>query len=1536
MIRYLLIVSALLFAWPAFAQDETPAEERSLFTNFLENQLSAPNRQIRISGIQGVLSSNARIGSITVADNDGVWLRIVNASINWSRSTLLLRQRLQINRLAAERIEFIRQPIPDESLPSPESSGFSVPELPVAINLDELDVPSMTFGEDVFGLGSEIALQGRIALADGALDTAMRIERLDGPGGLLNLTAAYSNQTEVLNLDLGLQEPEDGIVANLLGIEGRPPIELRMAGQGPLSELDVQLTLDTDEERVLAGIARLREQAEGLGFNAELEGRIATLIPPQFRDFFGEQSDLAVQGLAKDEGGIRIDALDLTSAALTLSAQAETEDDNFLSRLSLDATVDAGTGEPIVLPVPGGDTTVRQANLVLAYGVDAGEEWSGNLTVVELDTPELAVARTNVDFGGLARNLDDPANRSITFAIDGVLDGLTTASEEIGQALGEAITLDIAGEWEADAPITLERAGISAEAVDIDLAGEIAELAFNGTMAVVAENIAPFSGLADRDLSGALELRAEGEVRPISGAFDLTIDSSATELRIDDPVADSLLEGVSTITGRVARGETGLVADNLRIGNEQIELLADGTFATGEADFRYELSLADLSLVTDQAEGRIELEGRAVGSEGVIELSTLGSAPSGRLAGKQLTEGQIAFDGTLEGADLNGTLGASAFLDGVRVELASGISLDEATRRLTDLSFVAGGARASGFFTQYVETGLLEGQLEIAAADISTAAALALVEATGALNAQLSLSHFEGVQNAEISGRVENFSADETSLASATFEATIEDLFNVPAIDGALNASGLVAAGIEVATVEATASSSEGETEFDARAELENGAIAATRGMLAPEGEGFRLRLDDASFGRGTVSAQLRSPASLRIEGDVVEIDDLAIDIAGGAVTANGIVADQLDLDVNIRELPLSIANLVRADLGLGGTISGSANLSGPRDRPDVAFDLTGRGIEAAALEQAGLSSIAFDASGTTRTDVVDIQATITSPEGLRATASGAVPLGDGNIALDIGLQAFPLAVLNAVVPDQDLAGNLTGSARVTGALDDPRAQFELSASGIGAAPLREAGIGTLEASAAGSFANETVNLTSASVSGPAGLSASASGTIPLSGGGLSVNLSGQAPLSLANQFLIDRGTQFSGIVEFSGTVAGSLDRPDIGGTISTAGAQIIDPEANVGLNDINVTASLQGETVTLQSASANLAAGGSLSASGTISTNAEAGFPANISVSLNQARYADGDLVVATVSGQLGLQGPLTRDPTLSGNIEVERAEISVPENFGGGATAIDVRHRNPPPAVQETLRRARADDGTPVPTDSRPSVLRLDVTINAPNRIFIRGRGLDAEIGGNVRLTGPVNNIQPVGAFELIRGRLGILGQRITFDEGTVTLIGDLDPFIDFIARSQSGDTVVFITVRGRVSNLDISFSSQPELPEDEVLARLIFNRGISDLSPLQIAQLALAAAELAGGADTNLLGSLRDATGLDDIDLVTDDEGNVAVRAGRYIRDNVYVGVEAGAQGSTRGTINLDITEELRARGAVGTDGDSSLGLFFERDY
>ena len=226
-------------------------------------------------------------------------------------------------------------------------------------------------------------------------------------------------------------------------------------------------------------------------------------------------------------------------------------------------------------------------------------------------------------------------------------------------------------------------------------------------------------------------------------------------------------------------------------------------------------------------------------------------------------------------------------------------------------------------------------------------------------------------------------------------------------------------------------------------------------------------------------------------------------------------------------------------------------------------------------------------------------------------------------------------------------------------------------------------------------------------------------------------------------------------------------------------------------------------------------------------------------------------------------------------------------------------------------------------------------DVTVDAPARVFVRGRGIDAELGGQVRLTGPVSNIAPVGRFDLIRGRISILGQRIVFTEGSVTLIGNLDPTIRFVAETRANSVTVRIVVTGQAEDPTITFESDPTLPQDEVLAQLLFGRSVADLSAFQLAQLAAAVAELAGGGGgLNILDQIRVYAGLDNLEIVTDERGNPSAEAGRYIADNIYLGVRAG-ETSSGVTMNLDVTRNLKIRAGAYTD-ESTIGVFYEREY
>ena len=239
-----VLLCLLLFAAVASAQEEQ--EERSRFIRFVERQISTPDRQIRLGRIDGALSSDVQIDSITIADREGVWLRIEGAHLIWSRRALLGR-RLEIALLEAEEIAILRAPLAAEGASEPfEQPDFELPELPVVLNVDTVRVPRVDIAAGVVSAqGYELSVTGSVTLDDGVLDAGLEIERLDG-SGTLDLEAAFSNATQILDLNLSLSEPEDGIVANLLNLEGRPAVSFAIAGTGPLSDFSADIALAAD------------------------------------------------------------------------------------------------------------------------------------------------------------------------------------------------------------------------------------------------------------------------------------------------------------------------------------------------------------------------------------------------------------------------------------------------------------------------------------------------------------------------------------------------------------------------------------------------------------------------------------------------------------------------------------------------------------------------------------------------------------------------------------------------------------------------------------------------------------------------------------------------------------------------------------------------------------------------------------------------------------------------------------------------------------------------------------------------------------------------------------------------------------------------------------------------------------------------------------------------------------------------------------------------------------------------------------------
>jgi translocation and assembly module TamB len=451
---------------------------------------------------------------------------------------------------------------------------------------------------------------------------------------------------------------------------------------------------------------------------------------------------------------------------------------------------------------------------------------------------------------------------------------------------------------------------------------------------------------------------------------------------------------------------------------------------------------------------------------------------------------------------------------------------------------------------------------------------------------------------------------------------------------------------------------------------------------------------------------------------------------------------------------------------------------------------------------------------------------------------------------------------------------------------------------------------------------------------GPGQIDARLGGSLSPSSQSADLALSGSGRAALANLFIAPRSVD--GTVRYDLALRGPLQLSSLSGRVTLSQGRITDPGLGLALTDLEAIGQLGQGSLRL-SATSQLSSGGQLRVDGPIALTG--GFQADLALALQDLRLYDPELFDTRISGALTIAGPLAGGARIGGTLTLAETEIQVPSTgFASAAALMDIRHRNEPQAVRITRQRAGLLDqgGSNGSGAASGPDYPLAITILAPNQIFIRGRGIDAELGGQLTLGGTTRNVVPSGAFDLIRGRLDILGTRLVLDRASLQLEGSFTPLILVSASTQNGGITSTVTVQGPADDPEVTFTSSPELPQEEVLAQLLFGRGLENLSAFQALQLANAVATLAGRGGEGVVSRLRRSFGLDDLDIVADGDGSAALRAGKYISENVYTEVEVQQGGQTRLNLNLDLREGVTVKGRVGADGETGIGIFIERDY
>jgi translocation and assembly module TamB len=290
-----------------------------------------------------------------------------------------------------------------------------------------------------------------------------------------------------------------------------------------------------------------------------------------------------------------------------------------------------------------------------------------------------------------------------------------------------------------------------------------------------------------------------------------------------------------------------------------------------------------------------------------------------------------------------------------------------------------------------------------------------------------------------------------------------------------------------------------------------------------------------------------------------------------------------------------------------------------------------------------------------------------------------------------------------------------------------------------------------------------------------------------------------------------------------------------------------------------------------------------------------------------------------------------------VKGRIAFQSIDVRVPDRIPASSRPLaNTVHIDPTPAARARLALA-AKKNRRRQAARPPFNADLDVAISAPSRIFVRGRGIDAELGGDLTLAGDL--AQPVvkGAFQLRRGAFSIAGKRLDFTQGNIVFVGDAIPNLDFIAQSQTSDVTAQVAISGPADKPVFTFSSVPELPQDEVISRLLFSSASGSLTPIQALMLAQTVAELSGDGGPGVLEKMRRSLGVDSLDVQLGPDGSPRVGLSRYVMPNVSVGVRTGAKPTdSAATMSVDVTKRVRVQGEAGADGSATAGVAVQWDY
>ncbi len=1342
-----------------------------MITDRIAHYAPASGLRIDVGRIEGSLYGTARLHDVTLSDPKGPFLRVPDAELDW-RPFSWFRSGLDVRKLIAHRGLLLRRP----ELNPGDPDAPILPKFDIRIDRFELD--RLIIAKGIAGPQRRLDLIARVDIRSGR--ALIRSEgKIGGTDRLFALLDAAPARDK-FDLRLDYSAPAGGVLAALTGT--KQDLRARIIGAGSWRDWKGAALFEEGNTQLAA--FRLTNQA----------GRYAILGQAR--------ADGLLTGFARRAMGevISLDAR-WTQQSSVIDGRFSLAGQRLLATGAGKVDLASNSFDRFVLTARGSDPGL--------LGDGAQLQGATLNALIDGKFRDLSVEHTftaaQLGFGKL--RFDQLAQRGIA-RFDGAAwtVPLNLAASRIVTGNG-SIDPHLVGA-QGTGTLTLQGNRLSSDNLTLTVPGLGARLALRGDLQTGSFALAGPAAMRGFALPNLGAVNADAQIVFRIGAG-----------------SPWLLK--AQLAGRMTRSDnatlTSLAGTNLRfagalsVGQRQLLLIERGSLNAS----KLKLALSGRML----PDGRVSItgSGRHVDYGPFrIDASFAGEGP----------RAVLVFANPLPAAGLRDVrVALSPIPQGFRIETQGGSTLGPFSGTLGLFARSGGPTRIVVERLEVWKTSV-SGSVQL----VNDGADGTLALAGGGVDGTVRLIPRGGGQGFDLALTAKNarFGGDNPlSIAAGRISASGQIVGGKSTITGSAFGEGIAQGKLFIGRLAATASLADGRGRVTASLAGRRGSRfnMQLQGDIAP---GQLALLGNGDFAGRRISMPRR--ALLTAEDKGWRLAPTQLDFGGGRVIASGqIGGGTSDIQLALSDMPLSLADIFYADLGLGGSASGL-----------VAYRAGPGGIQVgqAQLQVKGLSR-----------------------SGLVLTSR---PV---DLALVANLGATTLETRAVVREGGDVRGRMQG--RITG----------LPASGSLAARL--------------------------------------------SAGSLFAQLRYAGPADALWRLVALEAFDLTGPVNLAADASGSLANPQIRGSLASENLRLQSALIGSDVLGIKLRGQFAGSQLDLTSFSGRVANGGTVSGSGSVDlTNLTTRAPSiDLRVAARNAQILARDDMAAAVSGPLRIVSDGVGG-TIAGRVTIDSGRWQL-----GRASAVAAL-----PAIRTREINLAADIAPP-----RSSAVPWRFLIDAAgtDRITVRGMGLDSEWGANIRLRGTTATPAIFGEAGLVRGGYEFAGKRFEMTRGRIRFDGGSppDPRLDIAAEAEVTGLTARVTVTGTSLRPEITFSSIPALPEEELLARLLFGDSITKISAPEAIQLGAALTSLRSGGGLDPINKLRAAIGLDRLRIVGADAvlgRGTGIAAGKYLGRRVYAEIITDGRGYSATQMEFRVTSWLSLLASVSTIGRESANIRVSKDY